>query len=85
MATDTRNPTAVIGSHTGIFGLKKKEAGIKLAVVVLEALELAVVVTDTVTVSAGLTLELELATNGFRGSLVLITQLAFGAVVLQEK
>lgn len=74
-----------MGSHTRIRELRKNGGGIKLAVVVLEALELAVVVTDTVTVSAGLTLELEFATNGFRGSLVLIAQLAFGALVLQEK
>jgi hypothetical protein len=74
-----------MGSHTRILESRKKGGGIKLAVAVLDALEFDVVVTATVTVSAGLTLELELATNGFRGSLVLIAQLAFGALVLQEK
>jgi hypothetical protein len=65
--------------------LKEKGSGISPAVVVLEELVFAVVVTDTVTVSAGLTLELELATYWFSGSVVLIAQLAFGALVVQEK
>jgi hypothetical protein len=49
----------------------------------LDALVFAVVVTATVTVSAGLALEL--VTYVFNGSFVLIAQLALGAFVLHEK
>jgi hypothetical protein len=72
-----------MGNHVRLF--EPKGGGTELAVVVLEVPLLAVVVTETVTVSGGLTLELELATYGFRGSLVLMAQLALGALVLQEK
>ena len=60
-----------------ILGLNKG-GGIEFAAVVF-----AVVVTATVTLSAALALEL--TTYVFRGSVVVIAQLAFGAVVLQEK
>jgi len=71
-----------MGSHVRVFD---PGGSTEVAVVVLELPLLAVVVTETVTVSAGLTLELELATYWFSGSVVLIVQLAFGALVLQEK
>lgn len=65
-----------IDSQKRISGTRKSDGGIQFTVAAF-----AVVVTVTVTVSDAL----ELTTNLFRGSLVLIAQLAFGALVLQEK
>jgi hypothetical protein len=71
--------TSVNKSNTMIaIGRKKRSLGLKKKGGVTE---FAVVVTDTVTFSA----TLELTTYVFRGSFVLIAQLAFGALVLQEK
>jgi hypothetical protein len=70
-SVNTSEAVIAIGRKKRSLGLKKK-GGIT---------EFAVVVTDTVTLSA----TLELTTNVFRGSFVLIAQLAFGALVLQEK
>jgi hypothetical protein len=67
-----------VGNQARLFGLGKVGGGIEF-----DAVEFAVVVTATVTVSAGLAFEL--VTYGFSGSFVVITQLALGALVLQEK
>jgi hypothetical protein len=82
-----RNPANAIGNQMRASELKSagrkgrelnNPGGIEFAAAVF-----AVVVTATVTVSAGVALEL--ATYAFRESLVLIAQLAFGAFVLHEK
>ena len=82
-ASGTRNPAIDIGSQrrilpSSILRLRKDGADLEFDAVVF-----AVVVTVTVTLSA--VLALELTTYLFRGSLVVIAQLAFAAVVLQEK
>jgi hypothetical protein len=72
-----RNPAIDMCSQVCVLGLKRG-GGIKFDAVVF-----AVVVTVTVTLSA--VSALELMTYMFRGSVVTMEQLAFGAVVAQEK
>jgi hypothetical protein len=66
-----------IGNQVGTLGFKRGLDGTKLAAAFV------VVVTVTVTFSGAPALEL--TTYVFRGSVVVIAQVAFGALVAQEK
>jgi len=74
-----RSPANASGSQSV---LRLKEVGIAFAVVALAVAVFAVVVTVTVMLSEEVALEL--ITYAFNGLFVLIGQLAFGALVLQE-